>query len=61
MKNLLKKNKGKEEKKEEKEGSKPTGGSRGASIGFDKDWNSLFTGEEAKLFYGIDGKPIKKK
>ena len=56
-------NKDKEEKKEEKEkeGSKPTGGSRGASIGFDKDWNSLFTGEEAKLFYGIDGKPIKKK
>lgn len=56
-------NKGKEEKKEDKEqeGSKPTGGSRGASIGFDKDWNSLFTGEEAKLFYGIDGKPIKKK
>lgn len=56
-------NKVKEEKKEdkEKEGSKPTGGSRGASIGFDKDWNSLFTGEEAKLFYGIDGKPIKKK
>ena len=59
-------NKGKEEKKEEKENkekesSKPTGGSRGASIGFDKDWNSLFTGEEAKLFYGIDGKPIKKK
>lgn len=46
---------GKSSKSEEKSEDK------GASIGFDADWNSLFKGEEDKLVYGIDGKPIKKK
>ena len=47
-----------EEKKEE---NKEKSEDKGASIGFDADWNSLFKGEESKLVYGTDGKPIKKK
>lgn len=49
-----------EEKKEEK-GNKEKSEGKGASIGFDADWNSLFKGEESKLVYGTDGQPIKKK
>lgn len=49
-----------EEKKEEK-GNKEKSEDKGASIGFDADWNSLFKGEESKLVYGTDGQPIKKK
>lgn len=49
-----------EEKKEEK-GNKGKSEDKGASIGFDSDWNSLFKGEESKLVYGTDGQPIKKK
>ena len=51
----------KEEKKDDKEksGSKAEKG-KGPSIGFDKDWNSLFAGDEDKLVYGTDGKAIKK-
>ena len=51
----------KEEKKEDKDksGSKKEKG-KGPSIGFDKDWNSLFAGDEDKLVYGTDGKAIKK-
>lgn len=51
----------KEEKKDDKDksGSKKEKG-KGPSIGFDKDWNSLFAGDEDKLVYGTDGKAIKK-
>lgn len=52
-----------EEKKEdgkEKE-NKEKSEDKGASIGFDADWNSLFKGEESKLVYGTDGKPVKNK
>ena len=52
-----------EEKKEEGKEKENKGKSedKGASIGFDADWKSLFKGEEDKLVYGTDGKPIKKK